>query len=90
MLKYPYLYNRIDMFDIFNEVNEFGLSSKTYILYKFIMLIKTNIENKFKMVYKLNSIYSFCKIHNRHIKNNLIQCIKHNIKNKQNEQNELI
>lgn len=90
MLKYPYLYNRIDMFDIFNEVNEFGLSSKTYILYKFIMLIKTNIENKFKMVYKLNSIYSFYKIHNRHIKNNLIQCIKHNIKNKQNEQNELI
>lgn len=63
MLKYPYLYNRIDMFDIFNEVNEFCLSSKTYILYKFIMLIKTNIENKFKMVYKLNSIYSFYKIH---------------------------
>lgn len=63
MLKYPYLYNRIDMFDIFNEVNEFGLSSKTYILYKFIMLIKPNIENKFKMVYKLNSIYSFYKIH---------------------------
>lgn len=90
MLKYPYLYNRIDMFDIFNEVNEFGLSSKTYILYKFIMLIKTNIENKFKMVYKSNSIYSFYKIHNRHIKNNLIQCIKHNIRNKQNEQNELI
>lgn len=51
------------MFDIFNEVNEFGLSSKTYILYKFIMLIKTNIENKFKMVYKSNSIYIFYKIH---------------------------
>lgn len=63
MFKYPYLYNKIDMFDIFNEVNEFGLSSKIYILYKFIMLIKTNIENRLKMVYKSNSIYSFYKIH---------------------------
>lgn len=63
MLKYPYLYSKIGMFDIFNEVNEFSLSSKIYILYKFIMLIKANIENRFKMVYKSNSIYSFYKIH---------------------------
>ena len=63
MLKYPYLYNRVDMFDIFNEVNEFDLSNNTYILDKFIRLIKTNIENRFKMMYKSNSIYSFYKIH---------------------------
>lgn len=63
MLKYPYLYNTVDMFDIFNEVNEFDLSNNTYILDKFIRLIKTNIENKFKMMYKPNSIYNFYKIH---------------------------
>lgn len=51
------------MFDIFNEVNEFDLSNNTYILDKFIRLIKTNIENRFKMMYKSNSIYSFYKIH---------------------------
>lgn len=63
MLKYPYLYNSINMFDIFNEINEFGLSNNTYILYKFIMLIKTNIENRFKRLYKSKSIYNFYKIH---------------------------
>lgn len=63
MLKYHYLNNSIDMFDIFNEINEFGLSNSIYILYKFIMLIKTNIENRFKRLYKSNSIYSFYKIH---------------------------
>lgn len=63
MLKYHYLYNSIDMFDIFNEINEFGLSNNIYILYKFIMLIKTNIENRFKILYKLKSIYNFYKIH---------------------------
>lgn len=63
MLKYHYLYNSIDMFDIFNEINEFGLSNNIYILYKFIMLIKANIENRFKILYKLKSIYNFYKIH---------------------------
>lgn len=63
MLKYSYLYNCIDMFDIFNKINEFGLSNNTYILYKFIMLIKTNIENRFKRLYKSKSIYNFYKIH---------------------------
>lgn len=63
MLKYHYLYNSIDMFDIFNEINEFGLSNNIYILYKFIMLIKSNIENRFKILYKLKSIYNFYKIH---------------------------
>lgn len=63
MLKYHYLYNSIDMFDIFNEINDFGLSNNIYILYKFIMLIKSNIENRFKILYKLKSIYNFYKIH---------------------------
>lgn len=63
MLKYPYLYNRVDMFDMFNEINEFDLSNNTYILNRFIRLIKTNIENRFKWMYKSNSIYSFYKIH---------------------------
>lgn len=63
MLNYPYLYNSIDMLDIFNEINEFGLSNNTYMLYKFIMLIKTNIENRFKRLYKSKSIYNFYKIH---------------------------
>lgn len=63
MFNYPYLYNSIDMLDIFNEINEFGLSNNTYMLYKFIMLIKTNIENRFKKLYKSNSIYDFYKIH---------------------------
>lgn len=63
MLKYSYLYNSIDMFDIFNKINEFSLSNNTYILYKFIMLIKTNIENRFNRLYKSKSIYNFYKIH---------------------------
>lgn len=63
MFNYPYLYNSIDMLDIFNEINEFGLSNNAYMLYKFIMLIKTNIENRFKILYKSNSIYDFYKIH---------------------------
>lgn len=45
MLKYPYLYNRVDRLDIFSVVNKFGLSINTYIIYKFIRLIKSNVEN---------------------------------------------
>lgn len=63
MLKYPYWHNKIDKLDIFSEVNGFDISINTYIIYKFIRLNKSNIENRFKMINKLNSIYNFYKIH---------------------------
>lgn len=63
MLKYPYWHNRIDKLDVFSEVNGFDLSINIYIIYNFIRLIKSNIKNRFKRIYKLNSIYNFYKIH---------------------------
>lgn len=63
MLKYPYWYNSIDKLDVFSEVNGFDLSINIYIIYNFIRLIKSNIENRFKRIYKLNCIYNFYKIH---------------------------
>lgn len=63
MLKYPYWHNRIDKLDVFSEVNGFDSSINIYIIYNFIRLIKSNIKNRFKRIYKLNSIYNFYKIH---------------------------